>query len=128
LIRDNPGRPVPEETFTHSHPSGSSCFLYHLSPFATVHSILFVTTKIHSSNNNKPSTVAGNITLLAFGTDCCAAVDKDIKSSCTRCRCAAQSPIDTACRWGSQQQTCRMLLQRSIDGRDRQTDGHKTVS
>ena len=30
MIRDNPGRPVPEETFTHSHPSGSSCFLYHL--------------------------------------------------------------------------------------------------
>ena len=23
MIRDNPGRPVPEETFTHSHPSGS---------------------------------------------------------------------------------------------------------
>ena len=42
LIRDNPGRPVPEETFTHSHPSGSTCFLYHLSPFATVHGILFV--------------------------------------------------------------------------------------
>ena len=42
LIRDNPGRPVPEETFTHSHPSGSSCFLYHLSPFATVHGILFI--------------------------------------------------------------------------------------
>ena len=37
-----PGRPVPEGTFTHSHPSGSSCFLYHLSPFATVHSILFI--------------------------------------------------------------------------------------
>jgi len=37
LIRDNPGRPVPEETFTHSHPSRSSCFRYHLSPFATVH-------------------------------------------------------------------------------------------
>ena len=28
--RDNPGRLVPEETFTHSHPSGSSYFLYHL--------------------------------------------------------------------------------------------------
>ena len=42
LIRDNPGRPVPEETFKHSHASGSSCFLYHLSPFATVHGILFI--------------------------------------------------------------------------------------
>ena len=37
-----PGRPVPEETFTHSHPSGSSCFLYHLSPFAMVHGIRFI--------------------------------------------------------------------------------------
>ena len=42
LIRDNPGRPVPEETFTHSHPSWSTYFLYHLSPFATVHGILFI--------------------------------------------------------------------------------------
>jgi len=25
-----------------SHPSASSCFLYHLSPFATVHGILFI--------------------------------------------------------------------------------------
>ena len=41
-IRDNLGRTVPEETFTHSHPSGSSCFLYHLSPFATIHGILFI--------------------------------------------------------------------------------------
>ena len=32
----------PKKTFTHSHPSGSSCFLYHLSPFATVHGILFI--------------------------------------------------------------------------------------
>ena len=42
MIRDNPGRLVPEETFTNSHPSGTSCFLYHLSPFATVHGILFI--------------------------------------------------------------------------------------
>ena len=42
FVRDNPGRPVPEETFTHSHSSGSTCFLYHLSPFATVHGILFI--------------------------------------------------------------------------------------
>ena len=30
LTAFDPGRPVPEGTFTHSHPSGSSCFLYHL--------------------------------------------------------------------------------------------------
>jgi len=40
LVRDNPGRPVPEETFTRSHPSWSTYFLYHLSPFATVHGII----------------------------------------------------------------------------------------
>ena len=40
--RDNPGRPVPEETFTHLHPSWSTFFLYHLSPFATVHGIVFI--------------------------------------------------------------------------------------
>jgi len=28
LIRDNPGRPVPEETLTHSHPSWSSSSIY----------------------------------------------------------------------------------------------------
>ena len=37
-----PGRPVPEETLTHSHPSWSSDILYHLSPFTTIHGILFV--------------------------------------------------------------------------------------
>ena len=37
-----PGRLVPEETFTRSHPSWSMYFLYHLSPFATVHGILFI--------------------------------------------------------------------------------------
>ena len=37
-----PGRPVPEETFTRSHSSWSTYFLYHLSPFATVHGILFI--------------------------------------------------------------------------------------
>jgi len=42
LIRDNPGRPVPEETFNCSHPSWSTYFLYHLSPFAMVHGILFI--------------------------------------------------------------------------------------
>ena len=42
FVRDNPGRPVPEETFTRSHPSWSTYFLYHLSPFSTVHGILFI--------------------------------------------------------------------------------------
>ena len=42
LVRDNPGRPVPEETLTHSHPSWSSDILYHLPPFTTINGILFV--------------------------------------------------------------------------------------
>ena len=42
FVRDYPGRPVPEETFTHSHPSWSSDILYHLPPFTTIHGFLFV--------------------------------------------------------------------------------------
>ena len=41
-VRDYPGRPVPEEIFTHSHPSWSSDILYHLPPFTTIDDILFV--------------------------------------------------------------------------------------
>ena len=37
-----PGRPVPEETLTHSHPSWSSDILYHLPPFTAINGILFV--------------------------------------------------------------------------------------
>jgi len=37
-----PGRPVPEETFTHSHPSWSLDILYQLPPFTAIHSILCV--------------------------------------------------------------------------------------
>jgi len=37
-----PGRPVPEETLTHLHPSWSSDILYQLPPFTTIHSILCV--------------------------------------------------------------------------------------
>jgi len=33
VVWDYPGRPVPEETFTHSHPSWSSNILYQLPPF-----------------------------------------------------------------------------------------------
>jgi len=39
------GGPVPEETFTHSHPSWSSDILYQLPPSATIHSILFIATE-----------------------------------------------------------------------------------
>ena len=35
-------RPVPEETFTHSHPSRSSDILYQLPSFTTIHRILFI--------------------------------------------------------------------------------------
>ena len=41
-VRDYPGRLVPEETFTHSHPSWSPDILYQLPPSTTIHSILFV--------------------------------------------------------------------------------------
>ena len=44
FVRDYPGRPVPEETFTftHSHPSSSSDSLYQLPPSTTIYSILLV--------------------------------------------------------------------------------------
>ena len=36
-VRDNPGEPVPEETFTHSHLSWSSIIPYLLHPSTTIH-------------------------------------------------------------------------------------------
>ena len=42
LLSRRPGGPVPEETFTHSHPSWSPDILCQLPPFAMIHSILFV--------------------------------------------------------------------------------------
>ena len=42
FVRDYPGRSVPEETFTHLHPSWSSDILYRLPSFTTIHSILCV--------------------------------------------------------------------------------------
>jgi len=42
FVWDYPGGPVPEETFTHSHPSWSSDILYQLPPCTTIHSILLV--------------------------------------------------------------------------------------
>jgi len=40
FVRDNPGEPVPEETFIHSHLSCSSIFPYLLHPSTMIHSIL----------------------------------------------------------------------------------------
>ena len=40
FVRDNPGKPVPEETFTHSHLSWSSIVPYLLHPSTTTHGIL----------------------------------------------------------------------------------------
>jgi len=40
FVRDNPGEPVPEETFTHSHLSWSSIVSYLLHPSTTIHGIL----------------------------------------------------------------------------------------
>ena len=42
FVQDYPGKPVPEETFTHSHPSWSPDILYQLPPSTTIHSILLV--------------------------------------------------------------------------------------
>ena len=40
LVQNYPGKLVPEETFTHSHLSGSSTILYQLPPSTVIHSIL----------------------------------------------------------------------------------------
>jgi len=42
FVWDNPGEPVPEETFTHSHLSWSSIISYLLPPSITIHGILSV--------------------------------------------------------------------------------------
>jgi len=42
FVRDNPGKPVPEETFTHSHLPWSSIIPYLLPPSFTLHCILHV--------------------------------------------------------------------------------------
>jgi len=42
FVWNNPGKSVPEETFTHSHLSWSSIIPYLLPPFFTIHSILYV--------------------------------------------------------------------------------------
>ena len=40
FVQDNPGEPVPEETFTHSHLSWSSVIPYLHPPSITIHGIL----------------------------------------------------------------------------------------
>ena len=40
FVWDNPGKPVPEETFTHSYLSWSSIITYLLHPSTTIHGIL----------------------------------------------------------------------------------------
>jgi len=42
FVQDNPGEPVPEETFTHAHLSWSSIVSYLLHPSFTIHGILLV--------------------------------------------------------------------------------------
>jgi len=42
FVRDNPGEPVPEETFTHSHLSWSQIVPYLFLPSNTIHGILLV--------------------------------------------------------------------------------------
>ena len=44
FVRDNPGEPVPEETFTHSHLLWSSIMPHLLHPSNTIHGILPVQT------------------------------------------------------------------------------------
>jgi len=46
FVRDNPGEPVPEETFTHLHLSWSSIVPYLLLPSNTIHGILPVQSKV----------------------------------------------------------------------------------
>ena len=45
FVRDNPGEPVPEETFTHSHLSWLSIVPYLLHPSNTIHGILPIQSK-----------------------------------------------------------------------------------
>ena len=42
VVRDLPCRPLPEETFTHTHTSWSSDIFYQLPPSTMIHSILLV--------------------------------------------------------------------------------------
>jgi len=60
FVRDNPGEPVPEETFTHSHLSWSSVVPYLLHPSNMIHGILPVqstrlTVFFHNLSPNVPT-------------------------------------------------------------------------
>ena len=50
LVRDNPGEPVPEKTFNHSHLSWSAIIPYLLHPSNKIHGILPV--QSFTSNHN----------------------------------------------------------------------------
>jgi len=50
FVRDNPGEPVPEETFAHSHLSGSSIIPYLLPPTNMIHGKLCVFTLMPSDH------------------------------------------------------------------------------
>ena len=67
-----------------------------------------------------PDIVAGNLTT--------AGSRAGLLQSCVCVTIAGQQSIDISWPPGAQQQTRRTLLQRSIDGTDRQTDGHRTVT
>ena len=90
----------------------------------------------------QPSTAAVNVTLpaLLLTAMLWCAVLLGAGGCCTarllQAPVSVQQSIDVSCPPGPQQQTRRMLLQRSIAGtdrraygrRDRQTDGHRTVT
>jgi len=63
-VRDNPGEPVPEETFTHSHLSWSSV-IPHLLPPSTSYSIHFFTQSLSSFC----STCSYHRNLFCYSTD-----------------------------------------------------------
>jgi len=52
LCRDNPGKPVPEETFNHSHPWWSSIIPYLLPPSFTNHAFALFQTDKHASTTS----------------------------------------------------------------------------
>ena len=89
---------------THAHPLHS--------PAAHTH--------IHQYNrpkNQLKTCIYHNITLCSASY---ISWQRHIAHSCCRAP-AVQQLIDISCRLGTQQQNCRMLLQRLIDGTDRQT-------
>jgi len=70
FVRDNPGEPVPEETFAHSHLSWSSIVPCLLHPSNTIHSILRIqfTCLTIFFHNLSPSFLCGLPLVLAPST------------------------------------------------------------